>query len=217
MNKIPFDPYDFFGYLSSGLVVTVGMELVFGFPKVLGQDLKLVDLALLLLGIYVAGQMVATPAKAVLEDGLVDKILKRPSVNLFLERKPKVRGALFPGFYQMLPEPMRRRVLEKARSEGVNERGEALFVHVRFRQETLTNERLMARLDSFVNKYGFTRNLSFTSLIVGIGLASRWFVCREGGHYAMAALIVGVLLLYRYLKFFRQYSYELFNVYGGRP
>ncbi len=32
--------------------------------------------------------------------------------------------------------------------------------------------------------------------------------------YAVADLIAVILLLYRYLKFFRQYSYEMFNAYG---
>jgi hypothetical protein len=31
--------------------------------------------------------------------------------------------------------------------------------------------------------------------------------------YGVAAAILAVALLYRYLKFFRQYSYEMFNSY----
>jgi hypothetical protein len=66
MDKIPFDPYDFFGYLASGLLVLVAMQLVLGFPQVLGRELRFLDSALLLLTVYVAGQIVATPAKAIL-------------------------------------------------------------------------------------------------------------------------------------------------------
>ena len=32
--------------------------------------------------------------------------------------------------------------------------------------------------------------------------------------YGIVALVAGVLLVYRYLKFFRQYSYEMFNTYA---
>ena len=32
--------------------------------------------------------------------------------------------------------------------------------------------------------------------------------------YGIVALVAGVLLVYRYLKFFRQYSYEMFNAYA---
>jgi hypothetical protein len=218
MNRIPFDPYDFFGYIASGLLAVVGIEVTFGFPHVLGQDLKVVDGAILLLGVYVAGQMIATPAKALFEDGLVGKVLGRPSINLFRGRKPRIRGFLFPGFYKPLPDNIRKKILTKAQSEGVTDRGEALFLHVRYSPEILKNEKLMSKLDSFINKYGFTRNLAFTSLILGITLLVRTKLALdlELAKYGVTALVAGALLLYRYLKFFRQYSYEMFNVYGGK-
>jgi hypothetical protein len=37
MNRVPFATYDFFGYLASGLLVIIGMELTLGFPRVLAQ------------------------------------------------------------------------------------------------------------------------------------------------------------------------------------
>lgn len=39
IDKIPFDLYDFFVYLASGLLIAVGVELVFGFPQILGRNL----------------------------------------------------------------------------------------------------------------------------------------------------------------------------------
>src|ERR1700681_2539083 len=107
MDRIPFDPYDFFGYLASGLLLVVGMDLVFGFPHILGQDLKAVETTLLLLAVYIAGQMIATPAKALVEDGIVDKILGRPNVNLCRQKRPWLRWLLFPGFYKPLPTQIR--------------------------------------------------------------------------------------------------------------
>ena len=76
----------------------------------------------------------------------------------------------------------------------------------------------MKKLDAFVAKYGFSRNLAFTSL----ALAAAFFVKNhiapspELVKYGATAGVGGVLLLYRYLKFFRQYSYELFNTFAGR-
>ena len=217
MNRIPFDPYDFFGYLASGLLLIVGMELVFGIPQVLGRELGVVDTAVLILAVYVAGQLVATPAKTLLEDGVVEKLLGRPSVNLFRPKKPWLRGTLFPGYYKPLPDQISRRTLSKAEKEGVKGTGEALFLHVRYSGEVLSNERLMARLNSFLSKYGFARNLAFTSIAVGIALLWKANVapCAPAKKYAITAIVTGVLLFYRYLKFFRQYSYELFNSYGG--
>lgn len=218
MSRIPFVTYDFFGYLASGLLVIIGMELTLGFPRVLGQDLKPIDMVALLLAIYVAGQLIATPSKAVLEDGLVENVLVRPNVNLFRKKRPRVRGLMFPGFYKPLPPAIQDRVLARATAEGIAAAGEALFLHVRYRSEIRADEKLLARLDTFLNLYGFARNLAFTSLLVGAAVTARgWWVCPDPalGKYAMTALVIGVLLLYRYLKFFRQYSYEMFNTYAG--
>lgn len=217
MNRIPFDAYDFFGYLASGLVVIAGMNLVLGFPHVLGQDLKVVDGAFLLLAIYVAGQLVATPAKAVLEEGIVDKILKRPNVNLLRKKKPWLRWLLFPEFYKPLPEAIQLRVLERAGNEGVRDAGETLFLHVRYHQRILANEKLMDKLTSFLNKYGFARNLAFASLLVGAALLVKSRMIRDPEllRYGAVAVVASALLFYRYLKFFRQYTYEMFNTYAG--
>ena len=217
MNRLPFDPYDFFGYLASGLLVVVGMDLVLGFPQIISQELTTVETALLILAVYVSGQLVATPAKALLEDLVVDKFLQRPSVNLFRRHTPRVRWMLFPGFYNPLPNVIQQKVLKKAESEGVNGTGEALFLHVRYDAAITGNEKLIAKLGSFLNKYGFARNLSFVSLLVGIALLIKYYSnpIPIFLQYGLSALIGAVLLFYRYLKFFRQYSFEMFNVYAG--
>lgn len=217
MQQFPFDPYDFFGYLAAGFLVIIGMDLTLGFPRAIGQDLKFVDMTALLLAVYVAGQLVATPAKALLEDLVVARILERPSVNLLRPRRNGVRRVLFPGFYKPLPEAIRSRITEKAESENIKGRGETLFLHVRYHPQILGNEKLMAKLGSFIDKYGFARNLAFTSLVVGIALVikSRFTQNPELIRYGYTALTAAVLLFYRYLKFFRQYSYEMFNMYGG--
>jgi hypothetical protein len=217
MNRIPFATYDFFGYLASGLLLIIGMDLALGFPRVLGHDLKPVEVVALLLAVYVGGQLIATPSKAVLEDGLVDRLLGRPNINLFREARPLLRSLLFPGFYKPLPCEVRQRVMNRAASEGIANPGEALFLHVRYSPEIRADEKLLARLDTFLNLYGFARNLSFTSLLVGAALAIRaWWPGADPTlpKYTATTIVVGVLLLYRYLKFFRQYSYELFNAYA---
>ena len=221
MLQLPFDTYDFFGYIASGVLVVAGMDLVLGFPDVLGRDLKALDLVLLILAVYIAGQLVATPAKAVLEDGIVEKLLGRPNVNLFRERRPRLRWTLFPGFYKPLPPEIRKRVHVRANREDAADSGEALFLHVRYHPQIAGDEKLMTRLTSFLDKYGFARNLAFTNIVVGIALLSK-----EGlfggaadpplARYGWTGVVVGVLLFYRYLKFFRQYSYEMFNTYAGQ-
>jgi hypothetical protein len=216
MDKIPFNPYDFFGYLASGLLVVVGMQFILGFPRVLEHDFKVIDGAIFFLGVYVAGQMIATPAKAILEDGIVDKLLKRPHTNLLRDTKPFLRGLLFPGFYKPLPGHTRNRILDKATAEGAGEVGEAMFLHIRYSSQIRDNDKVIARLNGFLNQYGFNRNLAFTSLAVGIALLvkGRLASAPELIRYGLTAVAAGIMLFYRYLKFFRQYSYELFNTYA---
>ncbi|MGD0202110.1 MAG: hypothetical protein ABSD27_15335, partial [Bryobacteraceae bacterium] len=172
MDRLPFDPYDFFGYIPAGLLAVVGMELVFGFPQVLGKDLKAVEIALLILGVYVAGQAIATPAKFLLEDVIVDKILKRPTINLLRDKPPRLGRLIFPGFYKPLPPAARKRVKDLA--AGL--KAEDLFMAVRYCSQVRSDEKLIKRLDSFRDKYGFNRNLAFTSLVFGgaLLLKARW-------------------------------------------
>src|SRR5207245_11439989 len=121
---VPFDPYDFFGYLSSGLLVVLGMDLLFGFPHVLGQHLKPFDIAALLLAVYVAGQLAAGPAKTILEDFFIGRVLGRPNVNLFAAKR-SLWSFLFPGFYKPLPELIGQRALKRAAAAAIGVTGEA--------------------------------------------------------------------------------------------
>jgi hypothetical protein len=217
MDRLPFDPYDFFGYIASGLLAVVGMELIFGFPQVLGRDLKVVEIAILILAVYVAGQAIATPAKFLLEDTLVHKLLKSPSINLFREKSPRLGRLLFPRFFKPLPPAIRKRILEAIGPGAQSLSGEDLFMTVRYDARIRNDERVMQKLDSFRDKYGFNRNLSFTALAVAAALLLKAQVAGDpvALRYGTLAFAAGVLLFYRYLKFFRQYSYEMFNCYGG--
>ena len=216
MHRLPLHPYDFFGYLGSGLLVVVGMQFILGFPNVIGHDFQFVDGAILFLGVYVAGQMMATPAKAVLEDIITGKILGRPHTVLFGDEKPRIRGFLFPGYYENLPEAVRKAVLSKSASGGKQLEGESLFLHVRFAPSTRDDEQLISRLSGFLNQYGFNRNLAFTSIVIGSAFVLKSYASADPLllEYGLTALIAGVVLFYRYLKFFRQYSYELFNTFA---
>ncbi len=111
------------------------------------------------------------------------------------------------------------KILSRAKDEGVKGTGEDLFLHVRYNQAILQDQKLMEKLSSFLNKYGFNRNLSFSALLVGIGCLGKVFLFPGSNpeliRYGITALVAAFLLFYRYLKFFRQYSYEMFNFYGG--
>ena len=219
INRIPFNPYDFFGYLASGLLILADMELITGIPHILGKDPKIVEAVILIIAVYVTGQIVATPAKALLEDGFIGKVLGRPNVNLFKAKEKGILSFVFPGYYRPFPEQIRKKILDKAESEGIKGTGEDLFLHVRYNAVVLQNEKLMDKLNTFLNQYGFNRNLCFSALVVGLALLLKAKFSSQYDpvlmKYSVMALVASGLLLYRYLKFFRQYSYEMFNIYGG--
>jgi hypothetical protein len=220
MKEFSFDPYDFFGYLAAGFVILFGLELTVGVPRLIGQDLKTLDLTLVTIAAYVAGQLAATPAKAILESVIVNRLLESPAVNLIRSstKQPYLRF-LFPDYFSPLPPNVQERILERTKTEGLAvQSGEALFLHIRFRDYIRNDTALMARLNSFLNKYGFNRNLSFVSLgfSAAILIITPFDLQTDTTRYAILAAIIALLLFYRYLKFFRQYTYELFNSYAGK-
>jgi hypothetical protein len=215
MDKLPFDAYDFFGYLASGLVLIVGMQFVLGFPSVVGRDLQPVEYALLILAVYVFGQIIATPSKALLEDIIVTRGLGAPNVNLMRDQAHWAGWIVFPNFCKPLPPPVRNRIESKIGDPAIS--GESLFLAIRFNPATLANEPLIKRLESFRDRYGFNRNLSFSCLVVGLALLIKGNIAMDAAslRYGWATMALAVLLFYRYLKFYRQYTYELFNTFAG--
>lgn len=217
MEKLPFDPYDFFGYVASGLVLVALGQLCFGIPKVFGVDLKPFDMAVTILAVYIAGQVVAGPAKLIFEDVLVHKIIGSPTGTLLSHKKRLLVRIIFPGYCRPLPVYIRDRVHRKlATLSPPPTEAEGIFLAIRYSPDVLSDEALMVKIDKFRDRYGFNRNVSFSLLIASIVLETMKHISGNHilGDYAAIACIVGILLLYRFLKFYRQYSFELLNVYA---
>ena len=90
---------------------------------------------------------------------------------------------------------------------------EALFHHARIiaRQSRETWE----KGEVFLNLYGFCRNLSFV-LLVGSPVLLVSGLLSERREVALLGAglgAVGVGMLYRFLKFYRLYTFELFSAY----
>ena len=217
MKELPFDPYDFFGYIASGLVLVVVAQLTLGFPKVFGADLKPFDMAVTVLAVYIAGQIVAGPAKAFFEDILVQRLLGSPTRNLLHPTRHRLLKFIFPGFYKPLPSGTRAKLEAKiapmTTSEGDSE---DVFLAIRYAPEVLASDSLIAKINTFRDQYGFARNVSFSLLFAAVcfALFGHFKASESLIHFSIAALTAGTLLFYRYLKFYRQYSYELFNAYA---
>jgi hypothetical protein len=221
MDKIPFSVYDFFAYLSSGVVWVLTADYVLGTGLLNQKDIPVVLGAALVIFAYVCGQIVAHFSSLVMEQIFVARLLKRPA-SILMGEEPRWRPLkwVFVNYFRPLPALTRSRISEQAEARGVGiATGEPLFIHA---YPVVTSKRaIQARLDDFRNQYGFARNMSFALMIsaITIVIAHRLAFHPVRLRWAALSAVAGIALFYRYLKFFRQYSYELLLRYAelSRP
>lgn len=218
MDKLPFSVYDFFGYLASGFVLLVALAASFTRSTRWQSTPHAIVATLLIVAAYATGQVVANAAGYVIETRFVAGFLGQPTSNLLTSAAPpRWRARMFPGYYR--PLPAQQRVACFAKSQLDATAGEGLF----YRCHAAVKERdaVATRLSTFLNLYGFCRNMAMALFIAGVCLIVGSCIgrARTGsvvppGWCAAASLLLAIGLLYRYLKFFRQYSVEVFVSYA---
>ncbi len=215
MEKVPFSVYDFLAYLSSGIVWLLTADYILGLGFLQKDSISSILAVALILFAYVCGHIVAHFSSFIFENLTVSRILKRPNVILLGEKPHWVVFAwIFPNYFRALPKHTQERVSVQAESRGAKGTGEALFLHAYSVVSGISA--VQARLDDFRNQYGFARNMSFAFVTSAIALVIAHFMGSHPVHLRWALLsgFAGIVLFYRYLKFFRQYSYELFLRYA---
>lgn len=217
MGKIPFSAYDFFGYLASGLLVLVGVDqaLQAGWTT---RSLSPIEIGVVLVAIYTAGHAVAHLSSVTLEHGLVRGVLGPPEQHLLADEPAGLMRFLFPGHYKALPQESRGRVQAAREICGGPQDSRAFFFHCfsLVKRESDVNE----RLSTFLNLYGFARNMCFALLAGSMLLGAAAVLSEEpssgrvlAGWAALAGL-GAIVMFYRYLKFFRHYTVEVFLSYA---
>jgi len=218
LDKIPFSVYDFFAYLPSGVVLIAIADYVMKLGLVAHETTGPFLIVILLVIAYVLGQVVAHLSSLFLEDTFVARMLRRPSLVL-LGSGPvwKLFAWVFRNYFRPLPQATQDRVRQQCIRLECLETGEGLFLHVYAR--VTTNDKIQTRLDDFRNQYGFARNMSFSFFAGAIAILLAHLTFNKDVLLRWAALcfVTAIILLYRYLKFFRQYSYELFLRYAELP
>jgi hypothetical protein len=215
MEKIPFSVYDFFAYLSSGAVWVVTADYVLGIGLLSREKITPVLGVVLIVCAYVCGHIIAHFSSFVLEHLAVERLLRRPNIILVGGHpRWKIMKWAFPNYFRPLPQQTQERVREQANARGIQGTGEALFLHAY--PIVSSKPRLQARLDDFRNQYGFARNMSFALLTSAITILIAHSLGFQPVRFRWALLtaLAGTAMFYRYLKFFRQYSYELFLRYA---
>jgi hypothetical protein len=215
-SKIPFTSYDFWAYLSAGFLFLFVVDQVAGTGLLARGSWTVVQGVVAVSSAYAVGQLVASISALVFERFLVGRLLGYPRNVLFghVNAWRWVR-AVMPGYFKALPDQTRQAALEKGKAAGVTSPGEGLF-WAAFANARATPV-VMARLDNFLNLYGFCRN---TALVAFIDAALLYWSYRWAGgpaerlYWSWAAAAVGLGMTFRYLKFFRHYAVEVFTSFA---
>jgi hypothetical protein len=226
-----FNDYEVFAYIASGFAAMLVVDLVFGSHWILGIQWSLSGGVAVLLAAYLVGHVIAWSAAWLLERRLVRRVLEAPYQALFCEAPPRgalagVKRQLFPDYFTPLDQGTRERVTAKVYEEGhPASSGESLFwiAFARAKRDPLT----YGRMEAFLKLYGFCRNIAFVGLAAAALLIAHavWLLSHAAPAveildrlwWALVALIAGVVMVYRYLKFHRLYSVEVFTGYFELP
>jgi len=218
VGKVPLSVYDFFAYLSSGAVILSTADYISGSGLLNRKDVTPILAVALIFLTYVLGQMIAHLSSWLLETSFTFKLLGAPSAVLMgAKPRSKILKLFFPGYYRPLAQGTIEQVSRQAAAHKFSATDESLFQHMY--PIVTQNDRYQLRLDEFRNQYGFARNVSFAFLLAALAL-----ICARvyGQHsvrlvWAVLSALAAITLFYRYLKFIRQYSYELFLRYSQLP
>jgi hypothetical protein len=214
--RVPFNLYDFLGYLASGFLVLASLDFSCGSVWLRREMVPPLYALFWLLCAYILGHLVAHSASFLIENLFLRTFLGSPEIHLFGTPSRSWKARLFPNHFRPLPGATQERVLARAQERGAAGSGRALFLHclaiVQIQPVT------MDRLNIFLAQYGFCRNVSLASLLASCALVFSRVSCPSMAPRLLpwlpAALLVAIGMLYRYLKFFRHYTAEVFTAYA---
>lgn len=221
----PFTNYDFYGYLSSGLVMLCALDYwATGGQLVLRDNWTFLQIAVAVAVAYVTGQVISIPASAILETVIARRILRPPVAVLLSDHQGPVErtvGRFCIGqYYAPLPTAVREIILKKAEAqtrlprERLLQNMEELFIPASAWARQFDDTR--ARMDDFRNQYGFNRNMAMTAFISALFLLERFnrTSYEIDAVWMTFALIVSAGMLLRFLKFYSCYAAEIFRAYA---
>jgi len=217
--KIPFSVYDFFGYLAAGFVVLVSIDLSCGGAWLAKDSIPPLYALFLILLAFVVGHLVAHIAGVLLENLFVRRFLRSPEEHLFGVAEKSWRSRLFPGNFKPLPEAIQVHIRARAKEYGapISERALFLHCHAVVKNQSTT----LDRLNTFLVQYGFCRNISMAFALAALVplLGRLWCPSTRVPlvPWVSLALLLSVGMFYRYLKFFRHYTIEVFTSYAEAP
>lgn len=199
--------------------MVTALDYLFGEQVLWRPTLSAQFLALLVISSYILGQVISHLSAVVLEQWMVKRMLGDvPELLLASEDSKSGWAKVFPQYFHRMRSTTVARVMAQAERRGCHLRGNDLYDHC-FAVVTESSERAQARMDYLKSQYGFTRNIAFAFFCsaVLVVLADAAGPHRVSLWWAVAAVALSVCMLYRYLKFYREYTSELFKRYAELP
>ena len=212
-SYFPFTDYDFYAYLTSGAFFLSVMDLVFNDAAFLVRaDWTFVQIVMAVAAAYVTGHIAATFAQLVIETFVVSKVFSKPIALQLGYKKPnlveRMLGVLVGRYYEPLEHTVQARIKENARSAlsmtGERDVSAEDVFQAGFRK-SFSVDGARGRIDSFLNQYGFCRNISFIALVATAIVG--WDAYRtEFPHEALVILVCGVVFLGMFIRFVKFYA-----------
>lgn len=221
--NLPLSVYDILGYLASGFLILAAAEFGFDGNWLVDREWKPGSIALFVTMAYIIGHILANLASELLEHRFGRGVLG-PCEELLFGIEPQGKRSIwkivFPGFHKALPHETQDRILKASAKEGFDKPGRGLFLHAfaMVKQDKPTLE----RMNTFLNIYGFCRNIAFALLIAVavIAVSGLWYAVNgittpdwKKVGMAVLCLLGSWGMIYRYLKFYRHYTQEVLITY----
>ena len=225
-NYFPFTDYDFYAYLTSGMIVLFALDYGFNNGAImLREDWPFVQIVFAVAIAYLVGQMVAGVASILLEHWIARRVLRPPVAIMMCLGAPR-SGESFIGrwivgrYYQPNSDGQRAAVLRKV-AKKLGKQPEEIIDPEDIFQVAFPVARQMPgaveRMDDFRKLYGFSRNVALSGLIAAGALAYRAAVAGEIELYWWALLVIvfSIAMFGRFLKFYAAYGAEVLRSYAA--
>lgn len=213
-----FSLYDFLGFIIPGYLVLGSLIFLFvPLPTIRAaldsvEPYKYIGSFATILIAYGAGHLVSQVASLVGERLLIGKWLGYPSENFF-HTQPGVR--LFKDYRRPYAEAFAKEWKQRyeATLGGAFHHREAFLNAFHYVKEH--SRQTLERLNTFIAIYDFARNTALAMVVIAMGAGIQALRLGGGNYVAIAgvALLTAVLFFYRYLKFFRHYTDEVFRTF----
>jgi hypothetical protein len=213
IGRIPFTAYDVFASLAPGFVVILAVDRSFHRGWILRNDLPWTYALYWLGGAYILGQLIANLSGWLIERQLTQRCLGCSEAILLGGRTSRL-SRVFPGYFSPLPAHIQSTVKDKflAGAQLMDYRAVFLTAQPKVRRDDAAR----GKLEVFLVQYGFARNMSVACAAAFIILIGQAVHEGSSGLAGWAAVSLGTAigLYYRYLKFYRQYTFEVLINYA---